>query len=127
MVNLSYRASRGARLTVPCSFPKIDGPGGVTMSQAAFDEFVLDGKGWMVISYSPARPAALAVLTGSELEVLDRWLAGASMRAIAGDRNVTPRTVAKQLASIYEKLGVSSRAELVSLLHSLAACAPSGR
>lgn len=74
----------------------------------------------MLVSYAPARPAALVVLTGSELAVVDLWLAGRSMRAIATERGVAYRTVAKQIASAYRKLGVSSRSELISLVHGLA-------
>ena len=91
------------------------------MSRAVLHELTLDGEQWTVIGYAPARPGALAVLTASELEVIDRWLEGASMRSIASERGVRVRTVAKQIASAYEKIGVSSRAELVSFVHQLAA------
>jgi DNA-binding CsgD family transcriptional regulator len=81
--------------------------------------FELDGEQWMLVAYAPARPAALAALTASELVVLDLWLAGRSMRAIAAARGVMFRTVAKQIASVYAKLGVSSRAELIALVNEL--------
>ena len=89
--------------------------------RGAVDELTLDGHEWAVVSYAPARPSALAILTGSEMEVIDRWLSGRSMRSIASERGVTPRTIAKQISSAYSKLGVSSRAELLSLVHDLVA------
>jgi DNA-binding CsgD family transcriptional regulator len=90
------------------------------VSRAVLHELAVDGEEWMVVAYAPARPSALAVLTASELAVVDDWLAGKSMRAIATGRGVAVRTVAKQLASAYRKLGVSSRVELVALVHDLA-------
>lgn len=90
------------------------------MSRATLHELTLDGEEWMVVAYAPPRPAALAALTASEMAVVDRWLAGESMREIASEREVSVRTVAKQIASAYEKLGVSSRTELVALVHELA-------
>lgn len=83
------------------------------------DPLVFHGREWLVISYAPARPAVLEVLTGSELEVVDRWTQGLSMRAIAEERGVAARTIARQIASAYEKLRVSSRAELITKLRSL--------
>jgi DNA-binding CsgD family transcriptional regulator len=70
---------------------------------------------WRVISYPLPRPGALAVLTPSELDVVERWVEGASMRAIARERGSAVRTVANHLAGAYRKLGVSSRSELVAL------------
>jgi DNA-binding CsgD family transcriptional regulator len=61
-------------------------------------------------------PDALVVfepLTGREQEVLD-WLAlGLSNRAIAARLGISEHTVKFHVASIYGKLGVSSRAEAV--------------
>lgn len=87
------------------------------MTRAVLHELRLDGEEWMVVSYSPARPAALALLTASEMAVADLWMEGRSMRAIATERGVSVRTIAKQLASAYEKLEVSSRSELLALVH----------
>lgn len=95
-------------------------------SRAVLRELRLDGEEWMVVAYVPPRPAALAMLTAAELAVADRWLAGRSMRSIATERGVAVRTIAKQLASIYEKLGVSSRAELVTLVHDLSSSREAG-
>jgi len=94
------------------------------MTRAVLHELRLDGEEWMVVSYSPSRPAALALLTASEMAVVDLWMEGRSMRAIATERGVSVRTIAKQLASAYEKLGVSSRSELLALVHEPSRGAP---
>ncbi len=89
------------------------------MPRAVLHEVTIEGQEWTVVCYAPPRPAALAVLTAAELEVVDHWVEGRSMRWIASARDVTVRTIAKQIASAYEKLGVSSRPELVKLLGDL--------
>ncbi len=71
------------------------------------------------MSYTPSRPAVLAALTGSEFAVVDLWLTGRSIREIASERSVAYRTVANQLASAYQKLGVSSRSGLQALVYGL--------
>lgn len=55
-------------------------------------------------------------LTAAERDVATRLLEGASNGAIAKARGVSLPTVAKQVSSIYQKLGARSRAELVTLL-----------
>jgi DNA-binding CsgD family transcriptional regulator len=52
-------------------------------------------------------------LSPAEEEVALLVYAGASNKEIARARGVSPRTVGNQLESIYRKLGVGSRAELV--------------
>jgi DNA-binding NarL/FixJ family response regulator len=54
-------------------------------------------------------------LTDAESEVATMLVAGWSNVAIATARRVSPTTVANQARSIYAKLGISSRAELVAL------------
>ena len=46
-------------------------------------------------------------------------VAGWSNAAIATARRVSPTTVANQARSIYAKLGISSRVELLALKHPL--------
>lgn len=53
-------------------------------------------------------------LTLAERAVAAAAAAGRSNQAIAAERGVSARTVANQLASIYRKLGVASRAELAA-------------
>ncbi len=67
-----------------------------------------------VISF-PVAPARLpAGLTDAERAIATAILAGASTAEIAGRRGTSPRTVANQLAAIYRKLGVQSRAEFAA-------------
>lgn len=59
-----------------------------------------------------------ARLTAAERAVTRALVTGRSNAEIAALRGVSVRTVANQLASIYEKLGVGSRLELVALITS---------
>jgi DNA-binding CsgD family transcriptional regulator len=59
-------------------------------------------------------------LTDAEREVARRAAAGDSNVAIARARGSSHRTVANQLAAIFAKLGVRSRAELASRLAEVA-------
>jgi len=61
---------------------------------------------------------ALALLSAGQREVASLVLAGRSTREIAALRSRSERTVANQLAAIYRKVGVSSRAELAARLRS---------
>jgi DNA-binding CsgD family transcriptional regulator len=65
---------------------------------------------------------ALAVpLTSAERDVLQAALLGLNSQQIARNRSASVRTVAKQLATLFQKFSVSSKAELASkalLLHS---------
>src|SRR4051794_21660076 len=51
-------------------------------------------------------------LTATERAVAELAVSGLSNRAIAERRRTSPSTIANQLAGIYKKLGLSSRAEL---------------
>ncbi len=55
-----------------------------------------------------------ASLTDAERAVARLALEGHTNVAIAGQRGSSPRTVANQLASAYQKLGVSSRRQLLA-------------
>jgi DNA-binding CsgD family transcriptional regulator len=68
-----------------------------------------------VVSFPiPAASPALAPLSAAEADVLELILAGGSNREIAGARCTSERTVANQVASLFRKLGVSSRSELAA-------------
>jgi len=67
-----------------------------------------------VVSFAVPRPK-LAELTRAERGVLGGLLRGLSLRRIAADRGTSPATVGHQAESIYRKLGVHSRSELVAL------------
>ncbi len=64
---------------------------------------------------APARPT-VRPLTAAETAVLALLLEGASNADIARRRASSVRTVANQVASIFRKHGVRSRAELVALV-----------
>jgi DNA-binding CsgD family transcriptional regulator len=55
-------------------------------------------------------------LTDAERRIVGQLLRGRSDREIARLRGTSPRTVANQLRTLFRKLGVSSRAELVARL-----------
>lgn len=84
----------------------------------------LHGRAWavteseasLVALAGPEDGAWLAPLTPAERAVASGLLAGLSDRDIARARNSSTRTVEKQAANIYQKLGVHSRAELASKL-----------
>jgi DNA-binding NarL/FixJ family response regulator len=54
-------------------------------------------------------------LSGRELEVLRRLVAGASNKAIAVQLNLSENTVKSHISHIFSKLGVQSRAEAVGV------------
>ena len=85
-------------------------------ASVVIEEMEHAGERHLVIGFRLPRPAFLMDLTPTELQVMDAWVAGASMRAIAEARGVAERTVANQLASIYRKCGVGSRDELQARL-----------
>jgi DNA-binding CsgD family transcriptional regulator len=64
----------------------------------------------------PDIPDPLGLLTSREREVAELTATGATSRLIARQLQVSPRTVDAHLMRIYRKLGVASRAALVSLL-----------
>jgi DNA-binding CsgD family transcriptional regulator len=72
----------------------------------------------LVISFS-IRPDPHAALTVAERAVVELVAVGCGNTEIARRRGVSKRTVANQIASVFGKLGVSSRLELVARIHSL--------
>jgi DNA-binding NarL/FixJ family response regulator len=58
----------------------------------------------------------LANLSSAERAIVSGILGGKRITAIAHERGTSPRTVAHQIGSVYRKLGVSSRRELLALL-----------
>jgi DNA-binding NarL/FixJ family response regulator len=58
----------------------------------------------------------LASLTRAERAIVAGILGGKPLAAIAHERGTSPRTVAHQITSTYQKLGVSSCRELLALL-----------
>jgi DNA-binding CsgD family transcriptional regulator len=77
---------------------------------------VIGGEDVLLLSF-PLDPIALPPgLTEVEREIVLEVARGASNADIARARGRSARTIANQLASIYGKLGVSGRAELVARL-----------
>ena len=74
-----------------------------------------DGKRYAALWWSHD-DAAAAALTAAEREVASMMLAGWSNAAIAAARSASASTVANQARSIFAKLRVTSRAELVARL-----------
>lgn len=71
----------------------------------------------VVILRMPIRGADLnARLTPAEIEVVELACAGLSNAEIARRRGCAQRTIANQLASVFRKLSVGSRHELIALL-----------
>ena len=64
----------------------------------------------------PLSEVSLAALTDAERVVSRLAMAGHSNQGIAERRGVSVRTVANQLAAIYSKLDIGSRAELAARL-----------
>ena len=65
-----------------------------------------------ILSFALA--ASAEALTAAEGEIVRAILEGQSNAAIARARGAAVRTVANQVASVFRKLGVRSRAELVA-------------
>jgi DNA-binding CsgD family transcriptional regulator len=76
------------------------------------------GRRYLVFDVPLVRPRLLARLTPAELDVVDRWMEGASVAEIAAGRRSSANTVQNQLTSIYRKLGTNSRAEILQLIRS---------
>ena len=83
--------------------------------------FRLRGVEHAYIAYEAPAVVCPDVLSPAEKEVAALVARGRSTADIARARRVSPRTVANQLASIFRKLGVSSRQELLLALHEEAA------
>ena len=69
----------------------------------------------MVLSI-PLQRASRIALTRAELEVARSIVQGESNAAIAHSRGTSVRTVANQVASILQRLGVASRAQVAAKL-----------
>lgn len=84
---------------------------GVRVSRLAHD-----GEELLVLSWDASTARALEGLSKTEREIARAVVNGVSTRHIALSRGTAERTVANQIAAVYRKLGVHSRAELVARL-----------
>jgi DNA-binding NarL/FixJ family response regulator len=64
-----------------------------------------------------AEAAHIAMLTGREYEVIAQVRQGLKNKQIANHLGITETTVRHHLSSIFDKLGVASRLELVIFAH----------
>jgi DNA-binding NarL/FixJ family response regulator len=83
--------------------------------------FKLGAEEFAVLSFELPVVVLPAQLTKAECAVTTALLNGKRNAEIAQARRTAVRTVATQVAAIFRKLGVTSRAELVALLSSTAA------
>lgn len=74
--------------------------------------FLRFGEVELAVIAAPIAAAGPDNLTSAEARVLSAILLGKSNHQIASERGTSIRTVANQVASLYRKLGVTSRAEL---------------
>lgn len=75
----------------------------------------LQGQRFAVIEVPTTSAIDEGKLSPTERRVLVLLLAGKSSSQIATERQVAERTIINQVSSIYRKLGVSGRAELMAL------------
>jgi DNA-binding CsgD family transcriptional regulator len=76
--------------------------------------FQVDGAEMAILWFPIREDGDRGPLTRVEHEIIAAILAGKRNADIARERGTAPRTIANQVASIYRKLGVRSRAELVA-------------
>ena len=85
-------------------------------SETRLPSFTADGREFMVVSCPNPSLTEYDQLTTSEKAVARAVIDGLSNAEIAQRRDRSPRTIANQVKTIFRKLGVSSRAELVGEL-----------
>jgi DNA-binding CsgD family transcriptional regulator len=73
-------------------------------------------KSLLFLRMATAGGEVLASLRPAEREIAELLVAGCSNAEIAQRRGTSPRTVANQIARIFETLGVSSRVQLARRL-----------
>lgn len=66
---------------------------------------------------STEKPVTESVLTEREMEILKEMVTGKNYKAIGEKLFISPLTVRKHTANIYEKLHVNSRAQIINLAH----------
>jgi DNA-binding CsgD family transcriptional regulator len=86
------------------------------LRDVAATAFEYAGQELFVLSWEPATVSTLLGLTPAEKAVVTLMLEGTGNTEIARARGTSGRTVANQIASVFRKLGVGSRAELAAML-----------
>lgn len=111
----SRRRSPGggvAREALPASSEAVEssGPPSVRITRVRLGDTEL-----AIVSAPLPGAAGLSQLTPAERDVFQRLLSGESREQIAMARCTSLRTIANQVASVFRKLGVCSRSELMLL------------
>ena len=83
-------------------------------SASRLTTFRFDGTDYAVLSEDAPVPIDLFALTAAEAAVMALVLEGLSNAEVARRRKVSARTVANQLAALFRKLKIGSRAELMA-------------
>jgi DNA-binding CsgD family transcriptional regulator len=83
-------------------------------SELSAHTFRVGTEEFVVLSYPMARVQPPPELTSAERHVVVALMEGKSNAAIAAERGTSPRTIANQVAAVFRKLGVRSRAELAA-------------
>jgi len=78
--------------------------------------FDVGGEVFALLESGDPQPDVPAGLTGAEADVARLALEGLSNKQIAARRGTSPCTVANQMASLFRKLGLASRPELLARL-----------
>ncbi len=82
--------------------------------RARMEEVMIEGEDLLFGSIPLLEESVVASLSGAERQILHELLAGSTTADISRRRGTSSNTVANQIASIFQKLGVRSRAELAS-------------
>lgn len=85
--------------------------GGATIDGGASDDFA---GAFVIVSLPLGAGQWQRQLTEAERDIAQQILLGESNKRIAERRGTSARTVANQIAGIYQKLGIASRAELAA-------------
>lgn len=112
--SMALRRKDGSELRVLVRPVPILGANGELIASAAF---ILDSAAFGEPVGSSARhavdPALLSELTDREQQLFDRLIAGESVREIAKSCSISEHTVRNHIKSIYRKLGLHSRLDIV--------------
>ncbi|TDC84577.1 helix-turn-helix transcriptional regulator [Micromonospora sp. KC606] len=111
-----HKGRAEARVQLQAAMEAFDRIGAAPWSARAAAE--LRAAGFSLPDRSPAA-GRLATLTPQELQVVRLAVTGASNRDIGAQLFLSPRTVASHLYKAFPKLGVTSRAELARVSHTL--------
>ena len=76
----------------------------------------IEGERYVIFDWPLEGSEGWRALTSAELEILELLRQGLTDREIAERRGRTRSTITKQIDSVFRKLGVQSRRELVSRL-----------